>query len=142
MEILSGRLGKIDIDPARIITFTDGIIGFGKYKRYIFLPFMEDSPLELLQAVDHGNLAFITVDPFCFASDYRFDVEDHDLEEVQASTKEDVVVKVIVTIPEDPKEMCANMQGPLLINESRLLGKQIVLHDKSHDSKYAIFAQK
>lgn len=139
MKIVSGRLGEVDIDPAKIIMFPEGVIGFPKYKRFLFLPFVEDSPFELLQAVDHGNLAFITVDPFMFVPDYKFELEDHDMLALQALSMDNITVKVIVNIPEDPAKATANMQGPLLINESRLLGKQIVLHDKALDTKHGVF---
>jgi len=116
------------------------VIGFPAYKRYVFLPFMEEgAPFELFQAVDHGNLGFITVSPFLFAPDYQFELSDPDLEAIQVSSQEDVTVKVFVTIPEDPKKMTANLQGPLLINEKRLLGIQIVLHDSQWNTKHPIF---
>lgn len=140
MKIHSGRLGEIDIDPAKIITLTEGVIGFPTYKRYIMLPFMEDdAPFELFQAVDHGNLGFITVSPFLFAPDYQFDLADPDLEAIHVSSQKDVTVKVFVTIPEDPKKMTANLRGPILINEKRLLGIQIVLHDSNLSTKHRIF---
>jgi len=140
MKIVSGRLGEIDIDPAKIIMFADGIIGFPSYKRYVFLPFMnDDSPFELLQAVDHGNLAFITIDPFLFARDYEFEAQDADLSAIQVASKDELTVKVVVTIPEDPKKMTANLQGPILINEKRLLAKQIVLHDSGYSTKHPLF---
>ncbi len=141
MKIVSGRLGDIDIDPAKIIMFPEGVIGFPKYKRFLFLPFMEDSPFELLQAVDHGNLAFITIDPFMFVPNYQFELIDSDMEAVQALSMDDITVRVIVNIPEDPEKATANMQGPLLINESRLIGRQVVLHDKSLDAKQSVFSR-
>ncbi len=142
MKIISGRLGELDIDPAKIITLTEGVIGFPTYKRYVFLPFMEEeAPFELFQAVDHGNLGFITVSPFLFAPEYQFELSDPDLEAIQVTSQKDVTVKVFVTIPEDPKKMTANLQGPLLINEKRLLGIQIVLNDSRWDTKHPIFPE-
>lgn len=141
MKIQSGRLGEVEINPAKIITLNDGVIGFPAYKRYVFLPFMEeDSPFELFQAVDHGNLGFIAVNPFLFAPGYEFEISDADMEAIQVTSKDDVTVKVFVTIPKNPKEMTANLQGPLLINEKRLLGMQIVLQDTEHTTKHPIFS--
>lgn len=142
MKIVSGRLGEIEIDPAKIITLNNGVIGFPTYKRYVFLPFMgEDSPFELFQAVDHGNLGFITVNPFLIAPDYQFDLSDPDMEAIQVTPqdKDDLIVKVFVTIPEEPKDTTANLQGPLLINEKRLLGMQVVLHNTDFDTKHPVF---
>ncbi|VAX20775.1 hypothetical protein MNBD_NITROSPINAE04-583, partial [hydrothermal vent metagenome] len=35
MKIVSGKIGEIEIDPAKIITFADGVIGFPDFKRYV-----------------------------------------------------------------------------------------------------------
>ncbi len=141
MKIATARFGEVEIDPAKIITLNEGMVGFPNYKRYAFMPFMDDTPFELFQAVDHGNLAFVTVDPFLFCDDYQFDISDDDLETLQVKSKEDITIKVIVTIPEDPKGMTANLQGPLVINESRLLAKQIILHDTKYGTKHPVFSE-
>ncbi|MDH5542378.1 MAG: flagellar assembly protein FliW [Nitrospinota bacterium] len=139
MKILTARFGEIDIDPAKIITFNDGVIGFPEIKRYIILPFMEGTEFELLQAVDFPNLGFVMINPFLFCEDYAFDITDGEQEMLKAKSIEDVTVKVIVTIPPDPKDMTANMQAPVVINESRLLAKQVILQDSQWDTKMLVF---
>lgn len=139
MKIKTARYGEIDIDPANIITVNDGVIGFPQLRRYIFLPFVEGTPFELFQAVDEPELAFVVMDPFSFKPDYQFDLSDADLAELQVATKEEIRIRVVVTIPADPREMTANLQGPLIINEARLLAKQIILHDTDYTTKHAIF---
>ncbi|MBI5178041.1 MAG: flagellar assembly protein FliW [Nitrospinae bacterium] len=140
MKILTGRFGEVEIDPARILTFNEGIIGFHQYTRFVFLPFLEGTPFELLQAVDQPDLAFVTINPFLFCEDYQFDAEDGDLQDIQIKNKSDLMIRVIVTMPQDdPRLMTANLQGPVLINEARLLGKQIVLHDCEYTTKHRVF---
>ncbi len=141
MKIATARFGEVEIDPAKIITLNEGMVGFPNYKRYAFMPFMEGTPFELFQAVDHGNLAFVTVNPFLFCEDFQFEISDDDLEALQVKSKEDITIKVIVTIPEDPKGMTANLQGPLVINEPRLLAKQIILHDAKYGTKHPVFSE-
>lgn len=139
MKINTARYGEIDIDPARIISVNEGVIGFPSFRRYIFLPFLEGSPFELFQAVDQPDLAFVVINPFSFKADYQFDLGDQDIADLQVANKEDIQIRVIVTIPADPREMTANLQGPLIINESRLLAKQIILHDSEYTTKHKIF---
>ncbi len=139
MKINTARYGVVDIDPAKIISVNDGIIGFPNFRRYAFLPFLEGTPFELFQAIDEPELAFVVVNPFVFKADYQFDLGDDELAELQVEKKEDIQIRVIVTIPHDPREMTANLQGPLIINESRLLAKQIILHDSDYTTKHKIF---
>lgn len=141
MKISSARLGEIEIDPAHILTLNEGIIGFPDYKRYIFLPFLEGTAFELFQAIDNPSLAFVTINPFLFCSDYEFQLGDEELQEIQVTSKEDLAIKVIVTIPVDPKQSTANLQGPILINESRLMAKQIILHEAQYGTKQRIFTE-
>ncbi len=139
MKINTARYGEIDIDPAGIISVNEGIIGFPNYRRYIFLPFLEGSPFELFQALDQADLAFVVMNPFVFKADYQFDLGDQDVADLQVANKEDIQIRVIVTIPADPREMTANLQAPLIINEPRLLAKQIILHDSEYTTKHKIF---
>lgn len=139
MKINTARYGEIEIDPARIISVNDGIIGFPNYRRYIFLPFLEGSPFELFQALDQPDLAFVVMNPFVFKADYQFDLGDQDIADLQVAGKEEIQIRVIVTIPHDPREMTANLQAPLIINEPRLLAKQIILHDSEYTTKHKVF---
>lgn len=138
MKILSGRLGQIEIDPAAILTFGDGVIGFPDYKRYVELGFLENSPLKLLQAVDTPDLGFIIIDPVLFAPDYRVEITGEDLESLGASDPSELVTRAIVTIPRDPYEMTANLQGPLLINPRTRLARQLVNHNQDYTTKHRI----
>lgn len=139
MKIKTARYGEVEIDPARIITVNEGIIGFPQYRRYVFLPFADDTPFELFQALDEPELAFVVMDPFMFKPDYQFDLSDDDLADLQVLSKDEIRIRVIVTIPADPRDMTANLQGPLIINEPRLLAKQIILHDTEYTTKHAVF---
>ncbi len=141
MKIASARFGEVEIDPAKILTLNEGLIGFHNYSRFVFIPFMEGTPFDLLQAIDEANLGFVTIDPFLFCADYQFDVSDEDMEDLQIKDKNKLVIRVIVTLPDDLKQMTANLQGPILINEERLLAKQLVLHDSNYTTKYRVFPE-
>lgn len=139
MNIMTARFGEIDIDPAKILTFNNGVIGFPDFKRYTVLPFMEGTEFELLQAIDHPSLGFVVVNPFLFKQDYEFNIDDHVQEALQLKSNDESEVKVIVTIPEDPANMTANLQAPIIIHDARLIGMQIILQDSGYITKYPVF---
>lgn len=138
MKIVSGKIGEIEIDPAKIITFADGVIGLPDYKRYIELEFLENSPLKLLQAVDSSDLGFIMINPLLFEPDYVADITVDELKSLSTDKPEELITMVFVTIPEDPHKMTANLQGPVIINPNSMLAMQIVNHNKKYSTKHLI----
>jgi len=92
----------------------------------------EDSPFLWLQAYDEPTLAFVMISPVSFMDEYSLVISQSDLEDVGATTPEDLLVYSIVTIPSDsPSEMTANLQGPVIINAAARKGKQAIsLSDK------------
>ncbi len=138
MKIVSGKIGEIEIDPAKIITFADGVIGFPDFKRYVELEFLENSPLKLLQAVDSSDLGFIMINPLIFEPDYVADITIDELKSLNTDKSEELVTMVFVTIPEDPYEMTANLQGPVIINLNSRLAVQIVNHNQKYSTKHRI----
>ncbi|MBI3794566.1 MAG: flagellar assembly protein FliW [Nitrospinae bacterium] len=140
MIINTRRYGDIKIDPAKIITFNDGVIGFGRNTRYVLIPFAEGTPFELLQAVDDSNLAFVVINPALLVPEYKIDISGDDLESIQVKNVADVALRVIVTLPMELSQMTANLQGPILINEARLLGKQIVLVNSDYHLRHPVLS--
>ena len=138
MKISSTRLGEVEIDERDIIVIPDGVIGFPGFTRYVELVFMEGAPLRLLQSLEARDFAFFVIDPSLFMSDYKVSVSSADLAAVQAETSEGLRILTIVTIPEDPYDMTANLQGPLIVNPATRLATQIVNHDKNYTTKHRI----
>ena len=138
MKISSARLGDVEIDERDIVVIPDGIIGFSGFTRFAELRFMEDSPLRLLQSLEAKDLAFFVVDPFLFRPDYRVNISSADLSVLKADGPEGIRILAIVTIPDDPYEMTANLQGPLIVNPVTSLATQIVNHDKDYTTKHKI----
>lgn len=138
MKIFSARLGELEIDAANIVTFADGIIGFPDYKRYTELDFLEGSPIKLFQAVDKPELAFFIIDPDLFVKNYLVDISAADTESINAKGLEEIAIRAIVSIPENPYEMTANLKGPLIININTRLAKQVVNNSQSYSTKHKI----
>ncbi len=55
------------------------------------------------------------------------------MEAVKAKSAGELLVLSIVTIPEDPSGMTANLQGPVIINTAKRIGRQAIsLNDRHH----------
>ncbi|MCL4515588.1 MAG: flagellar assembly protein FliW [Firmicutes bacterium] len=138
MKVVSSRFGTYEIPEEKIIAFPEGILGFEDEKRYVILEDGADSPFKWLHAVDDPDLAFIIIDPRLFYPSYEIVLSKDDGEKLSLQNPEDAVVYVIVVIPEDPSQMTANLQAPLVINSQNRIGRQVVLSDNRYSLKHKI----
>ncbi|MFC1670955.1 flagellar assembly protein FliW, partial [Spirochaetota bacterium] len=47
----------------------------------------------------------------------------------------------IVTIPENPKEMTANLQGPIIVNPHKRIGKQAISANEKYGVRHGILEE-
>jgi len=72
---------------------------------------------------------------------YDLEISDSDVAFLGVKAAEDVLLYGIVTIPENPRDMTANLQGPLVINIKSRKARQIVSADSSHSLKTGIISE-
>lgn len=139
MKISTSRFGTIEVSEDEIVYFEEGLLGFGDYHRYVILNASEkNTPFRWLQCLDEGNLAFVIIEPLNFMFEYDLDVSDADQEFVGLTRSEDAIIYTIVSIPANPQNMTANLQGPLLINAINRKGRQIISSNPRHSIKTKI----
>ena len=118
----------MSIDDDKIINMPDGIPGFKQQKRYVLLEKKETSPFYLFQCVDDPNLAFVVMDPLRFYPEYTLSVKDFDKTITWEFEKEELSCFVIISIPQGkPEDMTANFMAPIVINNERKEGMQLIL---------------
>jgi flagellar assembly factor FliW len=130
--------GEIEIDKKQIIDFPDGILGFDFVKKFVILDSDENSPFKWMQAFTEPDLAFIIIQPVYFRPDYELAVSQSDYEAVEAENADSLLVFAIVTIPPNPAEMTANLQGPIIINSKKKLGRQVISLSDKYSVKHKI----
>lgn len=121
------------------ITLTQGLLGLEQYAKFELKPFEEGTPFYTMQSLESAELSLIVMDPALLVEDYAFDLNDDDVAELGITEPDDVMVMVVMTIPENPQEMTANLLGPLVFNRSTNKGKQIVLHGSEWPVRYRVF---
>ena len=130
MEIETTRFGNITLtNKIKIFAFAEGLLGFPDQSRYVVLDNPSGGVFQWLQSTEIPELAFVVCDPLSFMSDYQAPVTRGDLTKVGAKGVEDVIVRCIVTVPDNPQEMTANLQGPIIFNHAKMFGRQLVLPD-------------
>lgn len=127
MQLHTSRFGSIDIDPNAIITFTQPILGFQEYRRFVLLPGPPGSFVKWLQSTDSGDLAFILMDPKLVVPQYNVELGQNELTELAVTRAEELDVFTLVVVPPDRTQVRTNLRAPILISPKHRLGKQTIL---------------
>jgi len=142
IKIKTRPFGEIEVTEQQIIDFPDGILGFDDVRKFVLLDAHdENSPLKWLQAYDEPELAFVIIRPVDFMREYELVVSMNDIEAVGADTAENLVVFAIVTIPTNPSDMTANLQGPIIVNPEKRLGRQAISHSDRYSVRHKILEE-
>ena len=134
--IQTSRFGQLDVDPDRLITFDDGILGFPDQRRYALVQTGEGSGFYWLQSVDTPDLAFVVCDPRLFVADYQVPVKLEDLECIELRDPDYSQVFIIVNKVGDL--LTGNFQGPLVVNVTNRRARQLVLSDKRYSTRHPL----
>ena len=138
ITFLSARFGEIQLPASEILVLPEGLLGFGQLRRYAILKDPEEEPFLWLQSVEETDLAFVVVDPFLFFPGYEIQVKTTELETIQVSDLAQATVLTIVTVPDNPMDLTANLRGPLVVNTNAKLAKQLVLIDDRYHTKHPL----
>jgi flagellar assembly factor FliW len=142
MKLVTTRFGEIMVDLDAVITFTQPIIGFQEYRRFITVPGPPQSGLTWLQSTDSGELAFLMMHPRDVVPDYRVPLSRHELAELAAPDADSLEVYTLLVVPADRKKIRTNLRAPILISRGQRLGKQAVLERTDYPIQFYLAAAK
>jgi flagellar assembly factor FliW len=120
---------KAVFDAKRFINFPEGLPAFETVNNFVIVANEEEAPFLWLQAADLPDLAFIVIDPFLIAPDYRPDISDADIRSLEIEEPDDAFILSIVTIQSGGSGITANLVSPVLINTRKHMAKQVILNN-------------
>lgn len=135
MKIETKYLGEVEINKEKIIRFSNGIPGFPNEKEFVLLDLSDNPVFQILQSVQTKYTAFFVINPFVFYKNYSFDLDDSILETLQINNDNEVIILSIVTLREPFQSSTINLKAPVVINSSKMLGKQYILNKEEYPSK-------
>ncbi|MGB3259856.1 flagellar assembly protein FliW [Paenisporosarcina sp.] len=141
MKIQTTRFGELEIADSSVITFNKGIPGFEESKKYVLIPADEsgETPFFFLQSIDIEELSFFLVDPFMFFKEYEIKLGDQMVERLELESPADALVLTTVTANGELTDATTNLKAPLVINNNKQLGMQVVLDNKDYLIKQPLF---
>lgn len=136
-------LGEVEIAATDVITFADGLLGFGDRRDFVLLAESGESVFKWLQSTEEPGLAFVVIEPELFLRQvYRPQPAAGELESLGVDGVEQCSVYLIVTIPQNnPRGMTANLQGPVLIHKGSRRGRQVISNHPEHLVRVSIMEQ-
>ncbi len=138
MIVNSLRLGQLEVPDEKMIFMERPILGFEHLARFCLVETEDLFPFMWLVSSDDPTVAFLVVNPRVFFPDYRIEVNPKEIAELDIAHTGSVETYVIVTIPEDPREISVNLQGPILINTENNRAKQLVLVNSDYRVRHYI----
>ena len=138
LSISSELLGTIEIAEDSVIDFPQGIFGFPDAHGFVVLP-AEREGFYWLQSLEFTALTFLALDPFVHVPGFSVEFADSELGSLGPAEPTDMVVLSIVTLPREPGALpTANLQGPVAINATRRIGRQLVVQDSEYGTRHPI----
>ena len=137
MNIVTTRFGLVQVPDSEIIRIPEGLVGFRSFTQYVHLPDKVVAGLSWLQSVTAPELAFGLIPPPLAVSDYRIELRPGDRAALELDEERSALVFVILNRG-DGGGLTANLQGPLVFNPVRRLGRQLVLTSSRYAVRYPL----
>ncbi len=138
MHVQTDRFGPIDVPEGKLIRMQKPILGFEDLETFFLVEQDDFRPFMWLQSVDCPDLAFIVVNPTLVCPDYRIEVHAKEVGDLVITRLEQVETYVIVTVPDNPRDLSVNLQGPIVINTANNFAKQLVLVNSNYSTRHRL----
>ncbi len=141
MIISTSRFGKVELKQEDILTFPEGMLGFADLRKFALLDDPNDEIFAWLQSCEEPHIAFPVLEPELFMMNYKANLTKGDMEALKLPSQDKARYFSIVTIPEDPTLMTANLKAPIVVNIEARTARQCVLQDNNLAIREPIFTK-
>ncbi|WP_010239576.1 flagellar assembly protein FliW [Clostridium arbusti] len=141
MELKTKYHGTIEYSEDEMIHFKKGMPGFLDLKKFLLFPVEENDFFSVLHSVEDNSIGFIVVSPFNIKKDYKIELNDTVLKDLNIKEQKDVLIFNTVTLSSEVTKITSNLKAPIVINIKDRLGEQIILNDEKYEIKYPLFKE-
>ncbi|MDF7800898.1 flagellar assembly protein FliW [Pontiellaceae bacterium B1224] len=134
------RTVRIPVSDGNIFAFPDGVPAFEDYKQFVLYCNTDMQPFFFMKSIGvTPEVSFVCIDPFLVCPDFQVRVGLADLEKLGLKRGEDAFVFSFVTVHDDPRDITANLQGPVVLNMNNCLGRQVISEGTKHDVRFRVW---
>ena len=127
MELDTCRFGKVEITPADLLVFPNGLLGLERCREWVLLADAHNDALGWLQSTARPDVALAVVSPRRFVANYQIRVSRRELAGLKMDRMEDA--QVLVIVGKNERGCTLNLKAPLVFNLKQQLGAQVVAKD-------------
>lgn len=138
IKISSPLTGEIVFGEDAIIRFPEGMLGLPLFKRYLLLDAPEIRPFLRLQCIDEPSISFLLIDPLLFDPGFRDYVAERDPDEIYLENSAECMLYAVCKVATDGSDATANLVAPVIINNGKKVGYQLVLLDSPYDVRHSL----
>lgn len=140
MIINTRDFGELTIEESEIINFPKGVFAFEEVKKFVLIE--KDGYIQKwLQSAMDVNPRFIIFDPHEILEGYNPRIPPEVLRELKIGRHEKYALYVIAVIPENIRNMTVNLKSPVVINQEKRLGAQVILDREDFPVRYRVFPE-
>jgi flagellar assembly factor FliW len=139
--IQTSRFGQVSLKEEDVLTFPEGLLGFADLRQFVLLDDPSDEIFAWLQSCESPQIAFPVLEPELFTESYKATLSKGDLEALKLPSADKARYFSIVSIPDDPTQMTANLKAPIVMNVAGKLARQCVLQDNNLAIREPIFSK-
>ena len=130
----------LSLQTRQLCFVEQGLLGFEELLDFELSAYDPQTPFYWLRAKQDPEVAFLVVEPGCMIEDYQFDLSEEDAAHIGLDSGEEAFVLVLITVPDNPLEMTANLLGPLIFNKATGKGRQVVLAGSNYPVRFPVIA--
>lgn len=136
------RFGDICLREDRLISFPHGILGFPECTVFGLcqMPGTENSPVMLLQSINHPDVVFLVADPSTLGLEVEQEEKDRAIDTFQMAEK-NVQFLTILTLHSDGTDnnhLTANLRAPLVIDSGNREAYQHIIHSPKYTTQHKV----
>ncbi|NCA11370.1 hypothetical protein EBR56_06120 [bacterium] len=124
MRINTTRFGRIDVDPADVLTFPSGLPGLEDCREWALLADATNDALGWLQSTIRGDVALAVVSPRRFVPDYQVRIPRSELAPLAIADIRQA--QVVLVVSRNGASLTLNLKAPIVINLEARTGRQVV----------------
>ena len=118
-----------------IVRFAEGLIGFSDCKSFVLMENEGIAPFRRVQSTERADVGFLVLDPTIVVKNFLSLVPEREWQSLGLEDSAAKLAFVICIIGPTPAESTGNLQAPLIINYTKMTGRQVILTDSGFSSR-------
>ena len=132
MNKINSRFGEIEYEPASVLNFPEGLIGFEDLHDFVVMPNEKEGPLFWIQSIEDSQVALVLTDPSNFFPTYNVVPEELERKKIKLDENGECFSLVVVTVHQDRK-ITLNLVAPILFAPQSNKAIQVILENSGYD---------